>query len=63
LCGCHASGLVSFDRDNARQDRSVEVKYRFRKMGDQALADAGVETHTRRSTAQQRFTKTIQIPE
>ena len=56
-------GLVKFDGNNAKEDRSVEVKYRFRKVGDQAWTDAGMETHTGRSTAQLRFTKTIQLPE
>jgi hypothetical protein len=56
-------GLVKFDGNNNKQDRSVEVKYRYRKVGDQNWTDAGTETHTGRSTAQLRFTKTIQLPE
>ena len=56
-------GLVKFDGNNNKQDRSVEVKYRYRRVGDQNWTDAGTETHTGRSTAQLRFTKTIQLPE
>ena len=56
-------GLVKFDGNNNKQDRSVEVKYRYRKVGEQNWTDAGMETHTGRSTAQLRFTKTIQLPE
>lgn len=56
-------GLVKFDDKNRKQDRSVEVKYRYRKVGDQSWIDAGTETHTGKSTAQLRFTKTIQLPE
>ncbi len=56
-------GLVKFDGNNARQDHSVEVGYRYRKVGAVDWIDAGTETHTGRSTASLRFTKTIALPE
>ena len=56
-------GLVTFDNRNQKQERSCEIKYRYRKLGAQRWTDAGTETHTGRSTAQLRFTKTIALPE
>ncbi len=55
-------GLVAFDKKNRKLQRSVDVKYRYRKVGDQNWIDAGTETHTGRSTALLRFTKTIRLP-
>lgn len=56
-------GLVKFGGNNAKQDHSVEVKYRYRKVGAVDWIDAGTETHTGRSTASLRYTKTIALPD
>ncbi|XAT57843.1 hypothetical protein GN241_11010 [Rhodobacteraceae bacterium IMCC1335] len=56
-------GLVKFDGSNAKQDHSVEVKYRYRKVGAVDWIDASTETHTGRSTASLRYTKTIALPD
>ena len=55
-------GLVMFDAKGTKQNRSVEMAYRFRRVGETDWTDAGTETHTGKSTAQLRFTKTIGLP-
>ena len=54
-------GLVRFDGNNNKQTHSVDVSYRYRKVGDPNWTDAGTETHSGASTANQRFSKTIQL--
>lgn len=56
-------GLVKFDDKNRKQNRSVKVNYRYRRVGTSGWSNAGTETHTGKSTAQLRFTKTIGLPE
>ena len=55
-------GLVHYDSNNSKQTQSVEVQYRFRAVGSSQWVDVGVETHSAKSTAQMRFTKTITFP-
>ncbi len=56
-------GLVQFDDSSNKQNRSVSVRYRYRRVGTGVWVDAGTETHTGRSTASLRYTKTIALPE
>ncbi|MVO14806.1 host specificity factor TipJ family phage tail protein [Parasedimentitalea huanghaiensis] len=56
-------GLVAFDGNNNKQTHSVDVGYRYRRVGDLDWIDAGTETHSGASTANLRFSKTIQLPD
>jgi hypothetical protein len=56
-------GLVKFDGSNNKQSHSVQVRYRYRKFGAADWVDAGTVSHTGRSTASLRFTKTIALPD
>ena len=56
-------GLVQFDDSNNKQNRSVTIRYRYCRVGTGLWVDAGTETHTARSTASLRYTKTIALPE
>ena len=56
-------GLVQFDDSNNKQNQSVTIRYRYCRVGTGLWVDAGTETHTARSTASLRYTKTIALPE